>query len=374
MKHLLIDALSVNNLSGRHVLAGHVNQLVAGLGMRLRGTVLVGRANAELVADLPSGLARCCAPIGSGWLERAAWMARHGNSLCGELGVDVIFSPSGMLSVGCAQPQVVLAQNPWPLMPGMAKGFERMTAILQRRAFARAQRDATVMVFNSRYMHDLYAARFGPRQGKSVVAYQAIDESLFVLGQQSTPLAQRKAMVLSVSVMARHKAVEVLVEAFSLLASRVPSATLVLVGAWPEAQYRREIESLIERHGLSRRVKLEGHVDTSVLHKLYGQARVFCLLSRCESFGIPAVEAQAFGTPVVVGAGTAAPEIVGAGGMVVPQDNAPVTAEVLRGLLTDDLAWAKYSASARLNSERFHWPACSAPLVGAVESLGMDSE
>ena len=374
MKHLLIDALSVTNLSGRHVLVGHVRQLVAALKETYRFTVLVGRTNAGLLADLPGEVLPLHVPVGPGWFERAIWMARNARHLCRKLGVTAVFSPSGMLSVGHPCPQVVLAQNPWPLMPGMAKGSERIKAMLQRREFARAHREANVMVFNSQYMQDLYAARFGSRQGLSVVAYQAIDESLFELGKEWTPLSLRKPMVLSVSVMARHKAVEVLVDAFSLLSPRLPGAALVLVGAWPEAQYRREIESLIKQHGLSEKIQLQGHVDAAELHKLYGQARVFCLLSRCESFGIPAVEAQAFGTPVVVATGTAAPEIVGAGGIPVPQDDASATVAALQELLTDDLAWAEFSASARLNSERFHWPACSAPMVRAVDSLGMDSE
>ena len=49
--HLLIDALSVNNLSGRHVLAGHVGQLVDSLEDRCRFTVLVGNSNAGSVSS-----------------------------------------------------------------------------------------------------------------------------------------------------------------------------------------------------------------------------------------------------------------------------------------------------------------------------------
>ncbi len=368
--HLLIDALSVNNLSGRHVLAGHVRQLVAGLPDRWRFTVMVGRANARIAGDFPEQVQLHRAPLGSSWFGRALWLSRHARRLSRTLAVDMVFSPSGMLSGGFDCPQVVLAQNPWPLMPGMAKGADSLKAMLQRREFGRAQRHAKLMVFNSGYMRDLYSDRFGPRPAGTIVAYQGIGESLFTNDAWAAESARRKPMVLCVSVMARHKAIEVLVEAFRIAGN--PAAELLLVGAWPDPEYRRQIESLVERRGLTTRVKLLGHVETAKLHELYGQARVFCLLSRCESFGIPALEAQAFGTPAVVAEGTAAPEIVGAGGIAVPAGNALAAAKCLQELLEDDAAWQEKSAAARLNSQRFRWPECSAPLVEAVDRLGHD--
>jgi glycosyltransferase involved in cell wall biosynthesis len=367
--HLLIDALSVNNLSGRHVLVGHVSQLVGVMGDRCRFTVLVGTSNADLIEHMPASVRVHRVPVGSGWLQRIVWMARNGESMCQDLKVDAVFSPSGMLSAGCDRPQVVLAQNPWPLIAGMSSGIERLKALLQRRAFAKAQRKARIMVFNSRYMLELYAAKLGRREAASVVAYQGIDESMFVLGMQAPVLAQREAMVLSVSVMARHKAVENVVVAFHLLLARIPDARLVLAGGWPEAGYRQEIEDLVDRLGINGSVQITGHVDEETLHRLYGSARVFCLLSRCESFGIPAVEAQAFGTPAIVAEGTAAPEVIGAGGRAVGQDDAQATVSCLQVFMTDDALWNECSAAARKNAERFHWPICSAPLIQAIETL-----
>ena len=373
LKHLLIDALSVTNLSGRHVLVGHVREMATALGDRWCFTVLVGRTNAALLDDLPPGVAQLRAPVGAGWFGRALWMAMNSRRVCRALKVDAVFSPSGMLSTVRGLPQVVLAQNPWPLMRGLASGSGRAKAILQCWAFGRAHRRASVMAFNSRHMQELYEHQFGGRQGPSVVAHQGIDEALFQLAETGTE-ASREPIVLSVSVMARHKAVEVLVAAFAQLALDCPSARLVLVGGWPEAEYRREIEILVEQLGLSGTVRIEGHVSTAELHRLYGVSRVFCLLSRCESFGIPAVEAQSFGTPVVVAAGTAAPEIAGAGGVIVPRNDVNAAAIALRRLMMDPPAWNEFSRLARLNSARFHWPACSLPLVQAVAHLGTNHE
>ena len=367
LTHILVDALSVNNLSGRHVLLGHLRELAAADGER-RFTLLAGTGNESLLDELPPGVVGKRASVGSAWLQRVSWQLRHGARLCRDLAVDIVFTPAGMLSVGMPRPQVVLAQNPWPMLDH-GPGADALKSSLQRRAFARAQDSAAVMAYNSRFMLDLYAQRFGQRASASVVAHQGIDDSLFSAGHQVDSSSPREPTLLCVSVMARHKAVEVLVDAFVNVARATPSARLILVGAWPDHAYRREVESRIAQSGVSERIELRGHVDQASLHGLYASARVFCLLSRCESFGIPAVEAQAFGTPSVVAAGTAAPEIVGEGGLTVPQDDVMATARALQQLLVDDQEWLRRSRAARDNASRFHWRACSAPLLHAFERL-----
>ncbi len=367
--HLLVDALSVNNLSGRHVLLGHLQQLRAGLGDSFRFTLLTHRDNSGIASGLPDDIQHVIAPVDGGWLARSHWMWRHARSLCDEHAVDLVFSPAGLLSVGADRPQIVLAQNPWPLLPGMARGSDRIKAMLQRRAYARAQRVARMMVFNSRYMQDLYQERFGASTQHSIVAYQGVDEFLFAHAEGLGEPAARPPLVLTVSVMARHKAIEVLVDAFATVAAQVDGARLLLVGAWPDAGYRDEVVALIDRLGLAERVELLGHVAQAELVALYRDARVFCLPSRCESFGIPAIEAQVFGTPTVVADGTAAPEIAGPGGTVVRQDDVAGTAAALRSLLADDAAWKEASARARTNAQRFRWRDCSAPLLAALQEF-----
>jgi glycosyltransferase involved in cell wall biosynthesis len=365
---LMVDALSVNNLSGRHVLAGHVREIAA-QSPDTRITILVSAANKASFEDLPPGVARHFAPIGRDWPARVAWQWRHGRRLCEELGVDVVFSPSGMLSSGMARPQVVLAQNPWPMLARSEPPGAAMKSLLQRRAFARAHARAAVMAFNSQHMQALYEQHFGPRRTASVIAHQGIEEGLFTTGGRFVADGNRAPVILCVSVMARHKAVEVLISAFERMRRQVRGASLVLVGGWPDDQYRAEIEALVSKLELGADVRIAGHVPEPELHALYGSARVFCLTSRCESFGIPAIEAQAFGTPSVVAGSTAAPEIVGKGGVTVPQDDVDATSEALLLHFGAEDEWRRRSREARANAERFHWQECSAPLVAALEEL-----
>lgn len=371
--HLLIDALSVNNLSGRHVLVGHVRELVAAMAPSWRFTLLTHRDNADLIAALPASVSHEQAPIGSAWWARVSWGIRNLDRMARARGVSLVFSPSGMLSPGCSLPQIVLAQNPWPLV-ARERGLAALRLWLQRRGFARAQSHAWRMVFNSHYMERLYREALGAPPRPPVVAYQGIADGLLDQQQPSAVADARERLILSVSVMARHKAIEILVRAFALAASKQPGARLALVGQWPDQTYRKELLAVISELGLQAQVDLLGHVDAAELHGLYARARVFCLLSRCESFGIPAVEAQAAGTPVIVADGTAAPEIAGVGAIVVPMDDVQAAADAMESLLVDDAHWSALAQCARQNAERFRWRICSQPLVDLLRDFESQAE
>ena len=130
-----------------------------------------------------------------------------------------------------------------------------------------------------------------------------------------------------------------------------------------KSAYEREIRGLAAELGLAEAVEFAGFVPRARLEELYAESQVFGLLSRCESFGIPAIEAQLFGTPVVTANVCAMPEIGGAGGVYVDPDDAAGAAAALGRLLGDAAEWRRLSDLARANAERFTWSRCSRPLV-----------
>jgi glycosyltransferase involved in cell wall biosynthesis len=91
------------------------------------------------------------------------------------------------------------------------------------------------------------------------------------------------------------KGLDLLVEAFALAAPRI-AGDLVIVGAGPDGSRVRE---LVERAGLTDRVRFAGPVDGAGALALMAGSRLVAMPSRYETFGMVAVEALATGTPVV---------------------------------------------------------------------------
>lgn len=96
------------------------------------------------------------------------------------------------------------------------------------------------------------------------------------------------------------KATEILIEAFAIIAERAPEWKLRIVGP-----IEKEFISVIENYfirfpQLSSRVLFTGEINNRhVIEAEYEQAKIFCLSSRYESFGIVYVEAMAKGCYVV---------------------------------------------------------------------------
>lgn len=367
MRSLLVNALSVANPSGLHVVLGHLDQVADALKDRVRLVVLCREDLAGLRAGLGDRADWEFAPAFTrGWFRRAGWERAHLARLARKHDAFAVFTSSGIAAHGLDIPQIVFCQNPWALVPAARRRRDFFKAWLQRRAYRRAMRVAHAMVFLSRYLQEAYRRNAGFRERRGAVAYAGVD----VAGRALPPDVPRKpGQILCVSVMAPHKNAEALVRAFRAVRAVHPDARLVFAGSWPNPAYARRIRALVAALGLRDAVEFAGFVARDRLDRLYAESRVFCLMSRCESFGIPALEAQRFGTPVVSSTAGAIPEICGAGGFFRDPDDVAGIAAALRTLLENDAEWRRLSVLARANAARFSWTECSRPLVELVEEM-----
>ena len=370
MRKLLINALSVTNPSGLHVLLGHMNQIADGLAARLR-LVVVAR---EDMTDLRRGLGGRAdwefAPRSTrNWVCRAVWEHTHLARLAQQHGACAYFTPSGIAAHGLVIPQIVFCQNPWALVPAARRRRDAFKAWLQRRAYRRAMGVAAVMVFNSRYMQEAYRRNAGYEEKRGVVVYQAAEPAAPEEPVANDRVPRRNNQILCVSVMGPHKNIETLLQAFRGVHVERPELRLVLAGSWPDPAYERKIRELIGTLALNQAVEFTGFVARERLERLYAESRVFCLMSRCESFGLPAIEAQQRGTPVVSSNVCAIPEICGPGGIFCSPDDVPAVATALQWLLADETEWRRVSELARRNAERFNWPRVSRPLIDLLAEL-----
>lgn len=356
---VLVNALSVNNMSGRHVLLGHLTQLAEWTRSEHQYLVLYHPGNSDLCRALGENVQwQACPAYTAHWAGRAAWEATRLSGIARRSRADFLFSPAGTVVPQLSLPQVSFAQNPWALVDGLrTSAADKLKAGLQRRNYRTAVRKAAMLVYNSEYMRALYRRNAGCEEKASAVVYQAVDEDTRAAAEHLRDRVQRQQFqVLSVSAMAPHKNMESLVEAMAQLRGQhgVP-ARLVMAGPWPDAVYRKRIMAQIGQLNLDKCVEIRGHVSRGELHRLYAESKVFALMSRCESFGIPAVEAQAFGTPVVSSDCCAIPEVCGAGGRYFEPSNSAGVAAALADLLTNANNWQRLSQGARDNAIRFQW-------------------
>ena len=159
--------------------------------------------------------------------------------------------------------------------------------------------------------------------------------------------------VLFVGALQARKNATALVDAFSALGDEAAGRELVLVGR--DRGGLEAVRGRIARHGLEGRVRLLGHVPDADLPALYGAARVLCLPSLYEGFGLPVLEAMACGTPVVASSTTALAEAVGEAGITVePQSVAAIGAALAR-VLGDDVLHAQLREAGLVRARQFTW-------------------
>jgi glycosyltransferase involved in cell wall biosynthesis len=366
---VLVDALPTTNLSGRHVLIGHLSRVAPWTTETHRWTILYHHANADMRADFGSNVTwRECPPRTAAWIGRRVWQHTGLRRVVEEICADVILSPSGTTLPGCPTPQVVYAMNPWALVKGLEWSLgEKAKAALQRRAYARAMRDAAGFLFLSQYLRDAYRDNAGRKERASEIVYPGIDDDIFERAARRAPELRRSDQVVCASMMAAHKGVETVVEAIAQLRNRGVRVRLLLAGPWPDPWYAQRIDKLIAALRLADSVTITGRLPRADLHRTYRESRVFALMSRAESFGIPAAEAQAFGTPVVSSATCAIPEVCGAGGLYPAVGDVGATADAIGSLLNDRSLWKRTSEAARDNARRFEWSRCAPAFLHGIE-------
>ncbi len=136
------------------------------------------------------------------------------------------------------------------------------------------------------------------------------DNRFFPVSQASRQMIRQRLgfsdrVVLALGRLATNKGYDLLIDGFSVLASRIPDARLRLAlgGENLDAQESallKQLHEQVQALGLSDRVDFSGFIPDEELPDHYRAADLFVLSSRYEPFGMTAIEAMASGTPTVV--------------------------------------------------------------------------
>lgn len=366
---LLILLLSITNPSGRHVMSSAVRELMQHVEDPFR-VVFVGRPDAlQLISQIPGcdkAVLETAPALTASWLPRHLWEFLVLPRILKKHSSTKLLTFSGTLSPVSSVSQVVYCLNPWALTPEAQRLRDAGKAWLQRVAYRRASGKADALLFCSHFLKDAYDRNANGQGVKGEVCL--IPPNLSRLPNAAIPRDQRiPGRILTVSVWAPHKNLETLLHAVHTLRRRNSAPiSLHVAGGWGDKNYRRTIQDWIQELGLEDCVTLLGFLEPEQLVREYETARVFSLLSRCESFGIPAIEAQTHGTPVVSSTAGAIPEICGDGGVLVPPEDIKAAADAIQTLLDDETRWNDLSRQAFKNAQRFRPEDCFRPLIRAM--------
>lgn len=275
-------------------------------------------------AQLPLNASILWAPaVTSGQLARRHYESGALPSRLAAAGVTALVQLNGQLVPALPFPTLCHFQDPFPYRPDLLTDAKaRLLAIMRRRLHARALRRAHAIGFTSGYLRDLICRFHGvsPTPPRVRVLYNGVSEAGLARARGALPdWDTRPLELVTVSNVAEYKQQHLVVRALAELRRRPALAGLTyrIVGECSPAD-RATMERLAQELGIAGAVTIEGRVPPERVEWAYARARCFVLMSRCESFGLPAIEAMTFGTPVVAADGSALPEIVGEAGIIVP--------------------------------------------------------
>jgi glycosyltransferase involved in cell wall biosynthesis len=374
--HILVNGLSIGSGGGYTVgreLFRHI--ALARPGWRVTMALIVGHSLHETFRGerLPANCELLWAPPGTvGQRARARYEAGELTAWAKANGVSGVLQLNGMIVPGMPAPTLSHCQDPWPFRPEAWTGLRaRVVAFLKRRRYARAFREAAVVGFTSRYLQKVMTDWLKIMPRRAEVFYNGLPPEM--LERAAGPLpdwSSRPMEVVSVSNVNEYKRQELVVRALPLLVGRpgLEELRYRIVGHCDE-RYAGHLRGVAAELGVGRHVALEGRLSDAEVNAAFARARAFVLMSVCESFGIPAIEAMSFGTPVVTANCCAMPEVCGAAAVLSPVDDVKALADNLERVLTSADKAEELRRAGVEQARRFQWEATARQMAEALETM-----
>lgn len=167
-----------------------------------------------------------------------------------------------------------------------------------------------------------------------------------------------------------HKRLDVVIRAHAEIVRSSPRPPyLLLVGSATADVFHGEagrLRALIEASGTSAFVKWTGFLSDEELRHLHSGAVAVLLVSECEGFGLPAVEAAACRAAVIATTESPLPELLAGGGLFVRPGDVDAVVAAMRTLLDDPTRRAELGARAMERAASLTWEAGARAALDAI--------
>lgn len=207
---------------------------------------------------------------------------------------------------------------------------------------------------------------------KRVLLPNGFDPELIDLyGVRLRSFAEKENLVLLV---ARHgdqvKNTELMLDALALMGDIADWQVCFVGPMTPEFEQRKDL-FLHNNPRLAGKVTFTGQIDDKrELFELYSRAKILCLTSRRESWGLVCVEAMVFGCVVVMTAVSSANDITNDGtcGIIIDSHAPDAWATRVQGLISDSDGLERLAvASRQYCAQHFYWQPILQPLSEALK-------
>ncbi len=181
-------------------------------------------------------------------------------------------------------------------------------------------------------------------------------------------VVKKEPTVICIARLAKYKNIKELILAFALLHKKNKNLKLKIVGRGPE---EKTLKDLAANLLLQKSVLFLSNFKRRDLIALLSRAKVFCLPSQTEGFGISVIESAACGVPYVISDIPVFKEITKnyAGGLSFKLHDINDLAKKMSSLLYDPASYSKKSREAKLLASNYSWESIAAQTETIYTSL-----
>jgi glycosyltransferase involved in cell wall biosynthesis len=280
---------------------------------------------------------------------------------------DVLFAPGYTAPLTVAAPVVLTVHD--VSFFAHPEWFAYREGTRRRLLTAWSARRARRVITDSNFSKSEISRHIGIHDSRIRVIPLGIDQASRIRDQGS---GSREPIVLFVGSIFARRRVDRLIEAFDLIADRIPAARLEIVGENRTRAPHLDLGSLRRRCRHSDRVHIRSYVDDQTLAALYKQASVFAFLSEYEGFGFTPLEALAAGAVPVLLDTPVARETCGSAARYVPAAaSAADVADAIAELLTSGPARRELLQHAEPVLDRYDWELTAADTLQVLEEAAV---